>query len=385
MNGVVPKQRGYMISKFDESGDFSVLKDHLTELESFEGITAIMILTCDENGFTQSQVDPLLQHTSRPVFGGIFPAIIHEKKSYTRGSLLIGLTVPVHVSIIQNISDAETDFETILEDSIPEEFAHANTMFVFLDGFARRISSLIDDLFNIFGLETNYMGGGAGSLSFEKKPVIYTHEGLLEDAAVLALTQHRSGIGVSHGWQTIGGPYRVSQSDQNEIISLDWSPAFEIYREVVEAHSGKTFTKENFFDIAKAYPFGMTRLGSEKVVRDPISVSPDGTLTCVGEVPENEYVHILNGNRESLVSAAAEALDLGVSNFGNPDEGDFVFAIDCISRVLFLQEDFQQELEAMSRTGLPLLGALTLGEIANSGHSHLEFYNKTSVIGLLGK
>ena len=59
------------------------------------------------------------------------------------------------------------------------------------------------------------------------------------------------------------------------------------------------------------------------------------------------------------------------------------FFIDCISRVLFLEGDFEQELQAVSRSGIPLIGALTLGEIANSRNDYLEFYNKTSVVGVL--
>ncbi|EQD46615.1 hypothetical protein B1A_14553 [mine drainage metagenome] len=54
--------------------------------------------------------------------------------------------------------------------------------------------------------------------------------------------------------------------------------------------------------------------------------------------------------------------------------------MDCISRALFLEQDFRQEL-AVIHSPAPMLGALTIGEIANSGQDYLEFYNKTAVVG----
>ncbi|WP_459939537.1 hypothetical protein [Desulfonatronum parangueonense] len=53
-----------------------------------------------------------------------------------------------------------------------------------------------------------------------------------------------------------------------------------------------------------------------------------------------------------------------------------------MSRVLFLEHNFDKELAAVERE-MPLVGALTLGEIANTGDAYLEFYNKTSVVGIL--
>ncbi|MFC2092297.1 FIST N-terminal domain-containing protein [Bacteroidota bacterium] len=69
----------------------------------------------------------------------------------------------------------------------------------FVDGFSKRISSLIDSLFNIFGLEFNYIGGGASSLDMQQNPCFFTNNGLLMDSAVLALLDIESGIGVCHG------------------------------------------------------------------------------------------------------------------------------------------------------------------------------------------
>jgi len=66
-----------------------------------------------------------------------------------------------------------------------------------------------------------------------------------------------------------------------------------------------------------------------------------------------------------------------------PYAGTLVF--DCISRALFLQDHFAQELAAVAQGQSPLFGALTIGEIANSGRSYLEFFNKTTVVARLGE
>ncbi len=59
--------------------------------------------------------------------------------------------------------------------------------------------------------------------------------------------------------------------------------------------------------------------------------------------------------------------------------------IDCISRVLFLEDSFVKEIDSVSNIigDLPLVGALTLGEIANKSDTYIDFYNKTCVVGTL--
>jgi hypothetical protein len=368
----------------DKTRTAAGFRDVIAKTLDNRDVRTLFILSCDANGFTPEEVDPVLKDIPVPVFGGIFPAIIYGTEKMEEGTIVLGLSREARTAVIQGLSDSESDYIRILDEQIPEA-GNVKTMFVFVDGFAKRIGALISSLFNVFGLENNYIGGGAGSMSMLQKPCLFSNQGLLRDCAVLALLDIASGVGVSHGWESVSGPFRVTGSEQNRVITLDWRPAFEVYKEVVEDHAHQVIDKNNFFDIAKAFPFGITKLGAERVVRDPFMVGADNSLVCVGEVPEGTFVDILKGDEASLIAAAAKACLLSKEAFARPVENTMSIFMDCISRVLFLEERFSEELNSVYRQNenKPMIGACTIGEIANSGNDYLEFYNKTSVVALL--
>jgi hypothetical protein len=368
--------------ELERTGTVTGFKRLLDEMFIDPNIRGIFILACDANNFSPETTDAVLQEISIPVFGGIFPEIIYGQEKLSRGTILAGLPVTPNIQIIPHLSYMEQDYDDVLDDVLPD-IGTAKTMFVVVDGLSKRISALIDSLFNIFGLELNYIGGGAGSLSFQQKPCLFTNSGLLQDSALLALCDLQSGIGVQHGWKSISGPFKVTEVDCNIVKTLDWEPAFDVYRKIVEHASGKRFQDDNFFDIAKGYPLGINKLGTEKIVRDPVTLGNNGELICVGEVPEECYVDILSGDVASLIEAAGNALRLSLDAFPGQAARRTTLFIDCISRVLFLEKEFQRELQAAFDEDTPLFGALTLGEIANSGKDYLEFYNKTAVIAAL--
>ena len=371
-----------MIIKVDKTGTVKGFNNTIDEVLKHENVKGLLILACDANGFTPDNVDRKLKEVPVPLFGGIFPEIIHGKEKLERGTIVAGFYRKPNVHIIPELSNEAIEYDEVIDEKIPE-IGNTKTIFILVDGFSKRISTLIDGLFNIFGLEFNYIGGGAGSLSMKQKPCLFSNEGLIQDSALLAMMNMESGVGVSHGWEKISGPYRVTESDKNVIKTLDWKPAFEVYREIVEKHSGQVFTDDNFFDIAKCYPFGISKLGVEKIVRDPFKPGEGGSLICVGEVPQESFIDILTGDVSSLVSAAGKALALAREAFKPKSNNKTVLFMDCISRVLFLGDKFKKELNAVYEENIPLIGALTIGEIANSGKDYLEFYNKTSVIGIL--
>jgi len=112
------------------------------------------------------------------------------------------------------------------------------------------------------------------------------------------------------------------------------------------------------------------------IVRDPI-ITQNNSLVCVGDVTENVFVSILKGKDENLINSAKKANEEAKESV---DFDSFTLFIDCISRVLFLNDKFTDELEQVYDKNIITFGALTLGEIANNKSHYLEFYNKTAVV-----
>ncbi len=319
--------------------------------------------------------------SNKLVFGAIFPQVIYKNNNYDTGIILIGINEKPDIMIINNLSDDKIDYEDYLNDSIIDN--GYKTLFVLVDGFATRISAFIENLFNVYGLELNFIGGGAGSLDMVQKPCLITNNGLIKDAAIVAAFKANSSVGVQHGWQRLCGPFKVTHSLKNSICMLDNKAAFDVYKEVIENDSGKKIDADNFFDIAKAYPFGISKMGTESIIRDPIMLSDDNCIVCVGDIPQDSFVHIFKGEADMLIKASGDAFNQAKLNFENRSGKENIFFIDCISRALFLKDDFNKEIEAINYDNSIIVGALTLGEIANSGKDYLEFYNKTAVVALI--
>lgn len=377
-----------MQTSFLKTASLTELEAQIAAFAQQPEIKSLLVFAADDNGWTDQQLDPLLTQADIPVLGGIFPQVIYQGRNYTEGAVLVALDQKPEWTLIDQLSNPDADFDSQLDALAEdwEELPQPATHLVFVDGLSTCIATLIESLFMNLGLEQGYLGGGAGSLSFQQQPCLLTPKGLVQDAALLIRLPLASGIGVAHGWEPITDAYKVTQSTKNLVHQLDWQPAFEVYRQQVEADAGSSFTDDNFFDLAKGYPLGINKLASEVVVRDPLMLAEDQAMVCVGEVPEGSFVRILRGSPESLIAAAGDAAQLAqkawqAKQSQPPQLGCF---IDCISRVLFMEDAILDEFQQVTGD-YPLVGALTLGEIANTGKDYLEFYNKTAVLGLLGR
>jgi len=346
------------------------LKEKLQILEENEAVRSIFVLMADIPGEEIGFLDDLFKSIKKPIIGGVFPGIIVDSVKRDQGALLLGLDFSLACTTIA-LADDSLIFGAI-QSAMPTYSLEHKSIFTIIDAFGDNKGEYIHSLYDVFGNSLVYAGGGSGSLDMVRKPCVITNEGIQSNVAVLAILDKALPIGCAHGWQEISEPLKITEAIGNKVISINWNPAFDVYKELIGKHSGTVINSENFFSVAKSYPLGMAKVESEYVVRDPI-MTDESTITIVDEIPTGEFVYLLHGNEALLLDGAAEAARLSGIENSNP-----VFCVDCISRVLFMGDNFSNELRTISSNSIN--GFLAIGEIANSGNSYLEIYNKTIVV-----
>ena len=274
------------------------------------------------NEWGPHEIDPLVKNQRLPIFGGIYPKLLMGNEVLERGALLLGVTAEPHIAIVPGLSDPQTDFEDAIDYAIGSEYdyeetitdfssysrigAFGQTTLVFFDGLATRISPFVEGLFNILGVEENYIGGGAGSPTLEPMPCLITPAGVIADAAMMVGLNWHSGIGVAHGWERASGPFIVTEANGPRVKSLNWRPAVDVYCEAIAAVTGEAVSAENLLSLATKYPLGLTRLGGDYIVRDAMKIDGD-EIIFMGDVPVQSHVDLLHGDKKQIIEATKAA------------------------------------------------------------------------------
>lgn len=350
------------------------LQTELAELGRQAGVDGLLLLATPSVDVTTDGFVSILRSLPVPVCGGLFPQVIADGERHDSGLLAIGLPSEPTITVVSELSDPDDD----LDASLPT--AGSAAAFVFVDAYADPdgVGSLIDALFRTYSVGLSVVGGGAGRLD-DDGPSLFTADGVIEDAAVMAVVDQPMEIGVRHGWEELAGPFRVTDADGGTIRELDGEPAFDVYQDAIETNAEATLQRDSFFETATAYPFGISRLDGEPIVRDPFAVDGEA-ISCFGPVPEGEFVTVLSGVPDTLIGAAEQAADAALDDETVAEDAGTLCVFDCISRQLYLEDSFDREVSAIDTDALPMVGALTIGEIANDGTGHLDYYNKTAVV-----
>lgn len=366
-----------------EDADPSRVQEQIKELLA-AGARALMILAGEQCVLDLPAWDALLQRQAVPVFGGVFPRVLLGARDFARGLLIVGFACPVEVCIVEGLNDERPAFI-----HQPAHFAglqDAGTVMVWVDAMARSMDNLLESCYDALGAGPAYLGGGAGSLSWRPRPCLFSNRGVLQGAALLVGLEARVGLGVQHGLEAAAGPYLVSTVRNNEIRSLDFRPAFQVYAGEIEQLSGVRVSAENFHALARTFPLGLERMDGSFLVREPVRLDGDDLL-CIGNVPAQSAIHVLHGRPESLARVIGSAFDQALARAAGVSAA---LLVDCVSRANFLEFEhtcqLQQLGEILAQAGYaeaPVFGVLSLGEIVNPGGCSLEFHNKAFVLGLM--
>ncbi|KGJ97601.1 FIST signal transduction protein [Colwellia psychrerythraea] len=352
-------------------------------LAKSSGAKSLLVLTCSQNHYPEDQLSALLSTCSLTVFGGIYPMLTLQNTLLEQGALIIGFHESFDVTLFSQLHQVtdEESLEALITSTLEakDNYCGRNDFLMFYDSLINNIEDFIDCMFECLDHGINIAGGGAGNLDFIQNPCIFTNQGLHKNAVLLVTIPNKVSVGVAHGWKIFKGPFLVSNAHENTVYSLNYQSAFEVYCQAIESASDYKFNNSNFFDIAKNFPLGIEDINHNLIVRDPI-YAHKSDLKCAGSIPINSMVYLLKSDTDTLIASAEQA---AITAFSTPTEiTSTTMIFDCISRVLYMEDKFEQELDVIAKhcTTPILFGVLSLGEIANSPSGAIRLLNKSTVI-----
>lgn len=278
-------------------------------------------------------------------------------------------------------------------DSVKQQAGDSlKLVIMFPDILAGNGADIVRGVADSLGSHFPIVGGASGDdFRFEKTYQYFNGEVKSRSVVCLGLAgDFKFAIGVKHGWIPIGNPYTVTKSEGSVLHELDGKPAVSIYEEYFGEEEAKQLRSDTLAKLAVTYPLGMNIPGSdEMLIRDPLTVDANGSITCAAEVPEGSHIQLMIGNREEAVQAAKYAADSARAQLGGA-KPQAIIIFNCVARRKLFGESASDEIHAMHETlgaDVPLIGFYTYGEqaplggeVRNFDKCDPTFFNGTVVI-----
>jgi hypothetical protein len=349
------------------------------------GILAL-VPEAEKDHITQLQATVRACHV--PLCGAVFPALVTDTGFVTSGAWLLcfetmpprfllgglGLGqggVPALKAAIQN---------TVHASPTTQAQGKSPTLFLIFDGMLPHIGTLLDGLHQTFDDALLYAGVNAGSETFQPMPCLFDEHALIGEGALGLLLPRPTQIVLHHGYPVSQRLMEATSTAGNRIDTIDGRPALEMYQSVVFHEYGVTLTRENFYDLAAHFPFGVVTV-VDVLVRIPVAFTDDGALVCVGEIPPNNRLRLLRApdlERSHCVTQVAQALDpLGSGAARNP-----LLTFYCAGRRMHFGADAAREIAQLkAATQSPcIFGALSLGEIDSLEDLNFPRFHNAAIV-----
>lgn len=255
---------------------------------------------------------------------------------------------------------------------------------VLADALAGYTDDLIEKLTVLTAGTYQFIGGGAGDdARFQHTHVFHGTEPISDAVVALEILSDRPiGIGAAHGWEPASDAMRVTEADGFRVVSLNATPAVEIFQEYAE-------TTGQRFDLNDPLPFFLDNIigistGHGLKLRVPLAVNPDGSIDFAANVPAGSIIHIMEASSTSPSDAASTAVASALQQLDGWKPKVALF-FDCVATRLRLGKDFGFELDTVRRAlgEAPFVGCNTYGQIVRADGQFSGFHNCTAVVCII--
>lgn len=314
--------------------------------------------------------------------GALFPRLVVDAGFRNQGAWLLPFEVAPTRILLANLPREAEAAAARIADAVEARAPDApGTLFMIFDAMVPNIASILEALYLRLADRFAYAGVNAGSETFQPMPCLFDAGGLAGDGVLCLILPGAGGAALDHGYAAPAEIITATATQGNRILSIDWRPAFDVYREQVRELYGVALTRENFYEYAIHFPFGILLANNEFIVRIPVALEADGSLFCVGEVPENAMMVLLRAPQVDTARSAGRIADILRDGFGGLAGRDLL-TFYCAGRRLHLGDAAETELARLAEAngGARLVGALSLGEIGSlSQWGYPQFHNATLV------
>lgn len=280
-------------------------------------------------------------------------------------------------------------------ETVKQQDKNVSALMMMPDVLAGSGSAIVDGVLDVVGKNFVIVGGAPGDDYLFKQTYQYLN-GQVHTGAVVGTGfsgAFSMGVGVRHGWIPVGDTMEVTRAEGAVLHELDGEPALEIY----QAYLGKKaeeLKSEPLAKLAIVYPLGIvddTDGAHEYLIRDPLTVNDDGSITLAAEIEVGAKVRLMVGSADESIKAAREAAKSLMEDMDGV-QPQAVFMFNCIARkkLYGIKEKHEQEIaQVQSIIGhdTPLIGFYTYGEqaplggeVKNIKQCHPRFHNETMVL-----
>ena len=334
---------------------------------------------------------PLLQACCRelglPLVGAIFPALVAATGFVTQGAWLLCQPVAAPAFLLDEIQGEPQAAaqrialatQALLARQPPGDAKP--TLCLFFDGLLGRIASILDELYLQLADRVDYAGVNAGSETFQPMPCLFDGERVVGNGVLGLLPALGTQVLLRHGYPAPEHAMTATATVGNRIVSINWQPAFDAYQALIASDHGIALTRDNFYQYAVHYPFGIVRASGEVLVRIPVALDDSGALYCVGEVPENAMLVLLRAP-EAAASGCVPALTAALASAHGDISPHNLLTFYCAGRRMHLGDAALTELAELARCNRTreLGGALTLGEIGCTENWGYPAFHNAAVV-----